>query len=40
MQELVYSQEKVLTKVANGMAFLLINTVLIIACFFLFIFGL
>ena len=40
MNELVYSQEKVLTKVANGLAFLLINTALIIACLFLFIFGL
>lgn len=40
MHEPVYSQEKVLNTAANGLAFLLINTALIIGCFFLFIFGL
>lgn len=39
MNEPVYSQEKVLNTAAHGLAFLLINTALIILCFFLFIYG-
>lgn len=39
MNEPVYSQEKVLNTAAHGLAFLLINTTLIILCFFLFIYG-
>lgn len=39
MNEPVYSQEKVLKTAAHGLAFLVINTALIILCFFLFIYG-
>ena len=39
MNEPVYSQEKVLNTAAHGLAFLLINTSLIILFFFLFIYG-
>lgn len=39
MNEPVYSQEKILTSVANGFAFLLLNTALILACCVFFVIG-